>query len=287
MREKFKSHPDDVVAKDGTTLGELAKQMDLDPSTINVNSLDIQADESLFNRFDHFNAKYNPLGNSALRTIFLKSKNDMGGRYFAELAKILLRNFEREMTVHAELRLSIYGNSMDNWQELAGWVVGNKLFSESNRYAHTLYSLYSYTVLLLMHCTPTHTLYSYSCTVLILIHCTHTLYSHSTRATRYLVQTPRIYRVFRKIGKVASFQEYLDNIFQPLFECTLAPADHPELSEFLENVSGFDSVDDESINEMGVRQCFEVLPADWTTTADPPYAYQVSGLQVKPVWAVF
>jgi hypothetical protein len=188
MRTKFKSHSDDVVQKNGTTLGELAKQMGLDPSTINVNSLDIQADESLFNRFDHFNAKYNPLGNSALRTIFLKSKNDMGGRYFAELARILLGgclpprtpasthtlpptrlsippspayppcippscipppvfihdfrhtasfrtgNFEQALTVHAELRLSIYGDSMSNWPELASWIVGNKLFSESNRY---------------------------------------------------------------------------------------------------------------------------------------------------------
>jgi hypothetical protein len=48
---------------------------------------------------------------------------------------------------------------------------------------HTPYTV----VLLLIHCTPTHTLYSYSCTVLLLMHCTptHTLYSHSTHATRY------------------------------------------------------------------------------------------------------
>jgi AMP deaminase len=34
-------------------------------------------------------------------------------------------------------------------------------------------------------------------------------------------------------------------------------------------------VDDESINELSLDACLETLPADWTTTADPPYAYQL------------
>lgn len=36
------------------------------------------------------------------------------------------------------------------------------------------------------------------------------------------------------------------DIFQPLFEATIDPASHPEVHYFLQQISGFDSVDDES-----------------------------------------
>ena len=45
---------------------------------------------------------------------------------------------------------------------------------------------------------------------------------------------------------MSSFQELLKNVFGPVMDATLNPQLYPELSRFLENVVGFDSVDDES-----------------------------------------
>lgn len=45
---------------------------------------------------------------------------------------------------------------------------------------------------------------------------------------------------------MSTFDEFLDNLFTPLFEATNDPDSHPELYRFLLNVSGIDSVDDES-----------------------------------------
>ena len=45
---------------------------------------------------------------------------------------------------------------------------------------------------------------------------------------------------------MGTFQEMLHNIFGPIMDATLNPQKYPELSRFLEDVVGFDSVDDES-----------------------------------------
>ena len=51
---------------------------------------------------------------------------------------------------------------------------------------------------------------------------------------------------FQKNGQMGTFQEMLHNIFGPIMDATLNPQKYPELSRFLEDVVGFDSVDDES-----------------------------------------
>lgn len=61
-----------------------------------------------------------------------------------------------------------------------------------------------------------------------------------------LIQVPRLYSLWREAGIVNSFAEYMDNLFQPLFECTAQPQKHLQLSLMLQNICGFDSVDDES-----------------------------------------
>lgn len=43
-----------------------------------------------FHRFDKFNAKYNPIGASILREIFMKTSNEIEGKYFAELMKVCI-----------------------------------------------------------------------------------------------------------------------------------------------------------------------------------------------------
>ena len=72
----------------------------------------------------------------------------------------------------------------------------------------------------------------------------------------YTPQVPRIYRVFKKIGKVNCFQDTLDNFFGPLFDATLHPDasdDNRNIAAFLANITGFDSVDDESRSKRGRR----------------------------------
>ena len=47
----------------------------------------MHAHSDSFHRFDKFNLKYNPIGESRLREIFLKTDNYIEGRYLAELTK--------------------------------------------------------------------------------------------------------------------------------------------------------------------------------------------------------
>ena len=49
--------------------------------------MDMHADKNIFHRFDKFNLKYNPCGQSRLREIFIKSDNLIHGRFLAELTK--------------------------------------------------------------------------------------------------------------------------------------------------------------------------------------------------------
>jgi AMP deaminase len=47
----------------------------------------MHAHQDSFHRFDKFNLKYNPIGESRLREIFLKIDNKIDGRYFAEITR--------------------------------------------------------------------------------------------------------------------------------------------------------------------------------------------------------
>ena len=49
-------------------------------------------DRNTFHRFDKFNAKYNPVGESRLREIFLKTDNFIEGAYFANVIKVSCRD---------------------------------------------------------------------------------------------------------------------------------------------------------------------------------------------------
>ena len=78
--------------------------------------------------------KYNPIGESRLREIFLKTNNLIKGRYLAELTKEVISDLESSKYQMVEWRLSIYGKSLDEWDKLAAWVVDNKLFSHNVRW---------------------------------------------------------------------------------------------------------------------------------------------------------
>ena len=74
------------------------------------------------------------MGESRLRTIFLKTDNHIRGRYLAEITKEVISDLESSKYQMVEWRISIYGRSLDEWDKLAAWVVDNKLFSHNVRW---------------------------------------------------------------------------------------------------------------------------------------------------------
>ncbi|PHH78515.1 hypothetical protein CDD83_3975 [Cordyceps sp. RAO-2017] len=125
IKSKMKKHPNEVVLfRDGKHL-TLA-----------------EAHTDSFHRFDKFNLKYNPIGESRLRTIFLKTDNFIHGRYLAEITKEVISDLESSKYQMVEWRISIYGKSIDEWDKLAAWVVDNKLFSHNVRWLIQIPRLY-------------------------------------------------------------------------------------------------------------------------------------------------
>lgn len=134
IKSKLRKEPDEVVIfRDGTylTLKEVFESLDLTGYDLNVDLLDVHADKSTFHRFDKFNLKYNPCGQSRLREIFLKQDNLIQGRFLAELTKQVFTDLSASKYQMAEYRLSIYGRKMSEWDQLASWIVNNDLYSEN------------------------------------------------------------------------------------------------------------------------------------------------------------
>eukprot|EP01063_Lacrimia_lanifica_P032145 TRINITY_DN5441_c0_g1_i3.p1 TRINITY_DN5441_c0_g1~~TRINITY_DN5441_c0_g1_i3.p1 ORF type:complete len:1170 (+),score=431.91 TRINITY_DN5441_c0_g1_i3:179-3688(+) len=126
IQDKAVHSLDDIVKVDSetkkpVTLRQLFHKMNIHPESLSVDLLNVQADASLFERFDNFNDKYNPMGNPDLRNLLLKTDNYMGGRYFAEIAKSTFAQFMRDEYTYAEMRLSIYGRNNLEWTKLAVW----------------------------------------------------------------------------------------------------------------------------------------------------------------------
>ncbi|ONM61046.1 AMP deaminase [Zea mays] len=257
IKSKLRKEPDEVVIfRDGTylTLKEVFESLDLTGYDLNVDLLDVHADKSTFHRFDKFNLKYNPCGQSRLREIFLKQDNliqganilcrclsvsivqllftcsiylmvnvNLTGRFLAELTKEVFSDLEASKYQMAEYRISIYGRKKSEWDQMASWIVNNELYSEN---------------------------------------------------VVWLIQIPRIYNVYREMGTINSFQNLLDNIFLPLYEVTVDPASHPQLHVFLKQVVGLDLVDDESKPERRPTKHMPT-PEQWTNIFNPAYAYYV------------
>ncbi|KAL0451003.1 UNVERIFIED_CONTAM: AMP deaminase [Sesamum latifolium] len=133
-KSKLRKEPDEVVIfRDGTylTLKEVFESLDLTGYDLNVDLLDVHADKSTFHRFDKFNLKYNPCGQSRLREIFLKQDNLIQGRFLGEVTKQVFSDLETSKYQMAEYRISIYGRKMSEWDQLASWIVNNNLYSEN------------------------------------------------------------------------------------------------------------------------------------------------------------
>ncbi|KAL4557918.1 hypothetical protein LXL04_036112 [Taraxacum kok-saghyz] len=134
IKSKLRKEPDEVVIfRDGTylTLKEVFESLDLTGYDLNVDLLDVHADKSTFHRFDKFNLKYNPCGQSRLREIFLKQDNLIQGRFLAELTKQVFTDLDASKYQMAEYRISIYGRKQSEWDNLASWIVNNELYSDN------------------------------------------------------------------------------------------------------------------------------------------------------------
>ncbi|ORZ04396.1 hypothetical protein BCR41DRAFT_414194 [Lobosporangium transversale] len=146
IKAKVKKTPEDVVlSRDGKdlTLEQVFQSLDLTAYDLNIDTLDMHAHKDTFHRFDKFNSKYNPVGESRLREIFLKTDNKIKGRYLAEITREVISDLEESKYQMAEYRLSIYGQSEDEWDKLADWVVENKIFSPNVRWLIQVPRLYS------------------------------------------------------------------------------------------------------------------------------------------------
>ncbi|TFK33050.1 AMP deaminase [Crucibulum laeve] len=145
IKSKMKRSPDDVVIfRDGSelTLSQVFQSLKLTAYDLSIDTLDMHAHSDSFHRFDKFNLKYNPIGESRLREIFLKTDNYIKGRYLAELTKELMTDLEQSKYQNVEWRISIYGRSLDEWDKLAKWVINNKLYSHNVRWLIQVPRLY-------------------------------------------------------------------------------------------------------------------------------------------------
>ncbi|EXJ88413.1 AMP deaminase [Capronia coronata CBS 617.96] len=146
IKSKMKRCPDEVVIdRDGKTLTlrEVFESINLTAYDLSIDTLDMHAHTDSFHRFDKFNLKYNPIGQSRLREIFLKTDNFIKGRYLAEITREVICDLESSKYQMVEWRISIYGRSIDEWDKLAAWVVDNKLFSHNVRWLIQIPRLYA------------------------------------------------------------------------------------------------------------------------------------------------
>ena len=146
IKSKMKKSPEETVLfRDGKHLNlhEVFESINLTAYDLSIDTLDMHAHTDSFHRFDKFNLKYNPIGESRLREIFLKTDNYIKGRYLAEITKEVISDLESSKYQFVEWRVSVYGRSLDEWDKLATWVIDNKLVSHNVRWLIQIPRLYS------------------------------------------------------------------------------------------------------------------------------------------------
>jgi AMP deaminase len=144
IKYKLRHHPNEaVIFRDGRflTLGEVFKSLNLTAYYLSIDTLDMHANNT-FHRFDRFNLKYNPAGQSRLREIFLKTDNVIGGKYIAEITKEVMSDLEASKYQLAEWRISIYGRKASEWSNLARWFYVNRLAHQNVRWLIQIPRLY-------------------------------------------------------------------------------------------------------------------------------------------------
>jgi len=217
--KKYDSSGYEVMIKEPEkiSLKQLFDSMNLNKRNITLDTLNVQA-EKTFHRFDLFNTKYNPFGNSLLQTVFLNYDNDIDGKFLSELMHNVIKGKSRKPNQLYEVTINITGRSIHEWDNLARWIVINNL---------------------------------------------------STPQFRWLACIQLNFSTIKKIGNVKSFEEYLKNIFEPLFQVTHDPNSHPNLAQILPSLSGFTTSNYEGKSDAKTYP----YPPEWITEENPPYFY--------------
>lgn len=147
IKYKLKHHPNEaVIFRDGRflTLGEVFKSLNLTAYDLSIDTLDMHANNT-FKRFDRFNLKYNPAGQSRLREIFLKTDNILSGTFLAEITREVMNDLDASKYQLVEWRISIYGRKASEWSALSRWFYVNRLAHPNVRWliqVPRLYNLY-------------------------------------------------------------------------------------------------------------------------------------------------
>jgi AMP deaminase len=174
------------------------------------------AAEATFERFDRFDDLYKPAGSAALRTLLLKHVNGQcrrnrrtgvceptPGHYYAEL----LRNHMARLPPGEvkEMRISIKGADPREWEVLADWVVGERLFFPNLRWVVQVPRNY------------------------------REFREDKLEAARAATRQPRAQAILAVPAErpLFSYEDLLRNIFEPLFAVTLDPAADPTLHALL------------------------------------------------------
>ncbi|CAI4035446.1 hypothetical protein SMKI_13G0940 [Saccharomyces mikatae IFO 1815] len=145
IKHKLRHSKDEkVIFRDGKllTLDEVFRSLHLTGYDLSIDTLDMHAHKDTFHRFDKFNLKYNPIGESRLREIFLKTNNYIKGTYLADITKQVIFDLENSKYQNCEYRISVYGRSLDEWDKLASWVIDNKVISHNVRWLIQIPRLY-------------------------------------------------------------------------------------------------------------------------------------------------
>ncbi|KAI5170689.1 AMP deaminase [Nematocida sp. LUAm3] len=95
-------------------------------------------------------------------------------------------------------------------------------------------------------------------------------YGIKSNSIQWFIQIPRLYGLFRGYNHVESFSEFLMNIFGPIISSSLSDKED-SISNFLQKVSGFDSVDDESVKAR--KYNMDTSPESWKHKDNPCYSY--------------
>lgn len=256
------------------SLKDVFQSMNLTTYDLTVDMLDVHADRNTFHRFDKFNSKYNPIGESRLREVFLKTDNYSNGKYFAQIIKV---SGEGTLILYIWVFFKLYfiniffltgsclrfggieipkyrATSLHLWQ-ITGWV------EEVSKMGHRIQCAFDKCTLV---DTDTTTLVSSSIS-----------FSHFVALFLIPLSLSLSSDIFKSNNLMNSFQNILDNIFKPLFEVTSRPSEHPNLHRFLNYVIGFDSVDDESKPENPIIDLDIPTPEAWSEEENPPYAYYI------------
>jgi len=145
-RLKHASHKHVMINKDTgkpMTLKEVFQSLELNSRDLSLDKLDMHGHRDTRHRFDRFNQKYNPVGASELRTLFLKHDNYIGGEFLAMITQEVIDDLEDAKYQFAEYRLSIYGKDPKEWDKLAHWVCKYKLHSSNVRWMIQIPRIYN------------------------------------------------------------------------------------------------------------------------------------------------